>query len=271
MAAAFAVIQLTPLHGLNNDPASLRLGLWHDGLRMVAARPLTGWGEDTTGLAFGQFLSRDYADFVTFDRIHSGPLDIAATQGLLGLAALGWVLFVLAKGGWANRFTANVSALSAALVGYTVWVTLNFDWAPATGAFWLLAGTMWSAVSAPRPAEPVREGANVLRPAGAIGLAAAAVVLAALPVLADAWYFQGRPDLAVQVDPLQAQYHWALGDIASLRRAAQLGETEPGFYVTLGDAELHLGNRDQARAAYKKALQIDPYYGPAAQRLSALG
>jgi len=291
MATAFALIQLTPLHGLNNDPASLRLGLWQDGLRMVAARPLTGWGEDTTGLAFGQFLSHDYADFVTFDRIHSGPLDVAATQGVLGLAALSWVLFVLGRGAWANRFTGNVGALAAALVGYTVWVSLNFDWAPATGGFWLLAGTMWSqctipvppgeqsvgearasAPSSPGSARRDRErGKAAARAVAAVALAIAAIGLAAFPVLADAWYYRGRPDLAVQVDPLQAQYHWSLGGITGLRRAADLGETEPGLYVTLGDAELRLGNRDRARAAYRRALQIDPYYGPAAQRLIDMG
>jgi hypothetical protein len=106
---------------------------------------------------------------------------------------------------------------------------------------------------------------------GATTLVAAAVVFAAFPVLADVWYLKGRADLAVRVDPLQAQYHWALGGIDQLRRAAALGETEPGFYVTLGDRELQLGNRTWARDAYRRALEIDPYYSPAAQRLSALG
>ena len=54
---------------------------------MVLARPLTGWGEDSTGLVFGQFLTGDWSPGITFDRVHSGPLDIAATQGLVGLAA----------------------------------------------------------------------------------------------------------------------------------------------------------------------------------------
>src|SRR5207253_11476229 len=78
-----------------------------------------------------------------------GPLDIAATQGVLGLVALAWVLVVLFRGVWKGRSEPGVAGLTAALAGYSVWVLFNFDWAPATGAFWLLAGTLWSACSPP--------------------------------------------------------------------------------------------------------------------------
>ena len=257
----------SPLRVLNNDPPDLRLHLWEDGLRMIAARPLTGWGEDTTGLAFGRFLSQDYASLVTFDRIHSGPLDIAATQGLIGLAALAWVLVVLGRAAWRGRVEPDVAALAAASVGYTVWVLFNFDWAPATGVFWLLAGTLWATVE--QPAEPAR-GAATVRAVVALALVIAAVVLAVLPVLADVWYLRGRSDLAVRVDPLQAQYHWAIGTLPELQKAADLGETTPDLYVQLGDAYLHAGNTAAARRAYQRALEIDPYFTPASQRLSAL-
>ena len=271
---ALFVLLASPLRVLNNDPPELRLHLWSDGLRMIGARPLTGWGEDATGLSFGHFLSQDYASLVTFDRIHSGPLDVAATQGLLGLAALGWVLVVLLQGAWQKRSAPDVGGLAAALAGYSAWVLFNFDWAPATGAFWLLAGALWSAVSAPPHSlggGPKGRRGQAGRSIGAVGLMLAAIVFAVFPVLADVWYLKGRADLAVKVDPLQAQYHWALGGIEQLRQAAALGETEPGLYVTLGDRELGLGNRTRARDAYRRALEIDPYYSPAAQRLSALG
>jgi Flp pilus assembly protein TadD len=84
------------------------------------------------------------------------------------------------------------------------------------------------------------------------------------------------------VDPLQARYHWDYGlsletsgndraGVAELRRAADLGETEPQLYVDLGDAELKLGDRISAGRAYRMGLLIDPYYAPAHQRLAALG
>ncbi len=291
MGIGLVVMLASPLRILNNDPPELRLHLWGDGLRMVAARPLTGWGEDTTGLAFGRFLSQGYASLVTFDRVHSGALDIAATQGVLGLAALGSVLVVLGLGAWRRRADRDVAALAAALAGYSVWVFFNFDWSPATGAFWLLAGTLWASQAglvlpihgevAAKPPEGLGRS-YPWRPVVASALVAASVVFAVFPVLADTWYLRGRADLSVKVDPLQAQYHWALGEgmlasgdlsggVAEMRRAADLGETEPAFYVELGDRELQLGDRTRARRDYERALEIDPFYTPASQRLSALG
>ena len=288
IGAALVVIVTSPLQFLNDDPSKLRIHLWQDGLHMVGARPLTGWGEDATGLAFGRFLSGDYASGITFDRIHSGLLDTAAMQGLLGVAALGLVLVILFRGAWRARFGADVGALAAACIAYTVWVVFNFDWVPATGAFWLLAGTAWSAV---RSFEVEQPGASPAAPAvapapwrsgAAIVVALVAVGLGALPLLADTWYLQGRAELAVRVDPLQARYHWALGQglvaqgsrsqgVEEMRRAADLGESDPGLYVELGDAEAQLGRVADARSDYRRALQIDPFYSPAGQRLATLG
>ncbi len=282
LAAGLVLIVYGPLRQLNNDPGGTRIQLWPDGLHMIAARPFTGWGLDTTGLALGHFLSGDWSPGVTFDRIHSGPLDVAATQGLLGLAALSWFLIVFFRGAWNARFTNDVAALAAACIGFTIWVLFNFDWAPATAAFWLLAGTAWSAVQAPElttSKQPMLGGIAWWRPGIAVALVATATALAVLPMLADVWYARGRSDLAVNVDPLQTRYHWtwgqtlvARGELAQgvdeLNRAAALGETEPALYVELGDREMQLGRTAQARADYQRALDIDPYYGPAQQRLA---
>ncbi|HET7421437.1 MAG TPA: O-antigen ligase family protein [Candidatus Dormibacteraeota bacterium] len=272
VAAVMAFFYLSPLRVLNDDPPELRLHLWADSLRLIAARPLTGWGEDTTGLTFGHYLSQDYATLVTFDRIHSGPLDLAATQGVLGLAATGAVVGLVLWFAWRNRSRPYVPGLAAALAGYSAWVLVNFDWSPATGAFWLLLGALWSA-SLPLPTgeQAWMRGPAALTGALATVLALAVIPLAVFPVLADAWYLKGRADLAVRVAPLQAQYHWAIGTLPELRTAASLGETDPSMYVQLGDAELQAGNRAQALSAYRRALEIDPYYTPAMQRLTSVG
>jgi Flp pilus assembly protein TadD len=154
--------------------------------------------------------------------------------------------------------------------------------------FWLLAGTLWSEVraaegqaagSAVSSAEPSLKPA-VWRSATAIALVLVTIALAVLPLLADTWYLRGRADLSVVVDPLQSRYHWALGQrlvgqgeiaqgVNEMRRAADLGETEPGLYVELGDREAELGRSAQARKDYERALQIDPFYAPAKERLAA--
>jgi O-antigen ligase len=269
-AAGVAAMLASPLRVLNNDPPELRLSLWGDSLRMIAARPLTGWGEDATGLSFGHFLTHDYATLVTFDRIHSGPLDIAAMQGILGLAALGAVLSVLAIAAWRRRLEPDVAGLAAALVGYSVWVIFNFDWAPVTGVFWLLAGTLWAAASRPPEPATIAVSQRTWRPAFAVALTVVAVVLGALPVLADLSYSGGRAERAIRLDPLQAQYHWALGTLPELQRAADLGETEPDLYISLGDSYRQAGDLGAAKRAYNRALSIDPFYTPASDRLAEL-
>lgn len=291
---ALLVIFVTPLRFLNNDPGPTRTHLWPDAIHLVLARPITGWGEDATGLVLGRFLSSDWSPGVTFDRAHSGPIDLGATQGLLGILAVGWVLVVLGRRAWQWRFFESVGPLAAAGVGYTVWVLFNFDWAPATGVFWLLAGTAWSSVraaevaldqgpavgTAPEPESDDHHAARyALTSVGAVALAMGAVYFGALPLLADVWYHQGRVDLAVVADPLQAQYHRVWGEtlvaerrpqqgVDEMRLAGQLGETDPTLYVELGDAERQLGDAAQARLDYLRALEIDPYFAPAQQRLT---
>ncbi|MEA2628928.1 MAG: hypothetical protein QOJ10_1388 [Chloroflexota bacterium] len=283
IGAALLVIQLSPLRLLNDDPGPSRLHLWPDAIGMIAARPLTGWGEDATGLVFGGFLSGSWAPEV--DRAHSGPLDIAATQGLIGLAALAWVLATWFRGVWRWRFTGSVGPLAAACVAYTVWVLFNFDWAPATGAFWLLAGTAWSGVRAAE-ADQAKTGAAVppagaWRPVVAVGLAVAVAWFGVMPVLADVWYSQGRLDLAIVADPLQGKYHWALGQglvaagsptkgLDEMLLAGRLGESDPQLYVDIGDAERGLGKNADATAAYRMALKIDPYNVTARKRLAGI-
>ena len=282
VASALLVIVLSPLRELNGDPGPARLHLWSDALAMLIARPLTGWGEDATGLALGRFLTGQWSGpNVTFDRVHNGVLDIAVTQGLIGLLVLTVVIAIVARGAWAHRFSGTVAPLAAACVGYSVWVFFNFDWAPATGAFWLLLGTCWSAVraaEAPTQPEP-RAAAPVRRTLGAVLVVVVAAALAALPVVAEAWYAQGRADLAVRVDPFQSQYHRALGEsligqgygfdgLQELRLAAGLGNSDPGLYVELGDEELRFGDPAAARRDYQMALTIDPFWAPARQRLA---
>src|SRR2546429_211137 len=129
-AGAVVFILASPLRALNDDPPQLRLHLWQDALRVIGARPITGWGEDTTGLAFGQFLSQDYAGLVTFDRVHSGVLEIAATQGIVGLAALTWVVAALGLAIWGGRLQPGVAGLAGAAPGATAGGGLHLRSAP---------------------------------------------------------------------------------------------------------------------------------------------
>ena len=53
--------------------------------------------------------------------------------------------------------------------------------------------------------------------------------------------------------------------------AASLGESDPQLYVDIGDTEQGLGHTVEARAAYRMALTIDPFFTPARQRMAGEG
>jgi len=279
LAIAILVLLLSPLRALNQDTGGARLGVWSDSLRMIAARPLTGWGEDATGLVFGRFQTHDWEPGNTFDRIHDQPLDLLVAQGILGGLAWAWLLGSLGLR-WARGWLSGARGLAgpaAACVAYLAWSLLNFDWAPATGAFYVLAGVAWAAVRNPPP-QPSPRGRGTWLVAGAglvIGL-----VLAVPPVLADIAYRAGDPARAVALNPLQARYHQALGEqlgtasprgLAELRRARELGDYDYSFLIELGDAERKDGHLAEARRAYKAALDVYPFDPTAPQRLQDLG
>lgn len=286
IAIALAVGLASPLRLLNQDTGSGRLGVWKDTVSLVAARPLLGWGEDSLGVVFGRYQTQNWTG-QSFDRAHSMPLDLAASQGLLGLGACTWFFLAIWRGLWRRP---ELAALAGALAAYLAWSLLNFDWAPATGPFWLLAGLAWAGVSyppSPQPSPRRGEGARVegerrsresagvegvrwWRPV--VGVAAGVVALAlVLPAqVADVLYYEGRPQQAVALDPLQPRYQAALGTVVGLQRAAGLHDTDPSVYVQLGDALLKEGDRQGARAAYEEALRIYPYQQDAAVKLSTV-
>jgi hypothetical protein len=263
VAFALALGLASPLRFLNQDTGSGRVGVWRDTVSLVAAHPLVGWGEDTFGVVYGRFQKGDWSPGQSFDRAHSMPLDLAASQGLAGLAACTWFFAVLWRGLWRRP---ELGALGGALAAYFAWSLLNFDWAPATGPFWLLAGAAWSAVPQdPRWDSPPAR--SWWKPAIAITASVAALGLTVPPQLADALYYAGHPQQAAAFDPLQPRYQAALGTIAGYQRAIALKDPDPTVYVRLGDALLQTGHRREARAAYEQALVVYPYQRDAAFKL----
>jgi O-antigen ligase len=262
VAAVGLLLVFSPLRQLNQDTGSARLGVWQDAVRVVAARPLFGWGEDTMGVVYGRFQSRDWEPGDSFDRAHSLPLDLAAAQGLAGLGACAWLFTTWWVGVLRRR---HLAAFAGAAAAYLAWALLNFDWAPVTAPFWLLAGAAW-------PAGGEREASRRRwRPAVAAAVLLSALALGTTALAADLAYYHGRPALAATLDPLQPKYRAAAAGLANLRAAAALNDPQPETQVALGDAEAATGHPDQARAAYQRALVLYPYYKDARQRLGLSG
>jgi O-antigen ligase len=271
LALAGGAVALTPLRNLNGDTGEARPDVWHDALAVVEERPLTGWGEDTMGLVFGRHQTGDWAPGHNFDRAHSLPLDLAASQGIVGLAACVWLFgawwFVV----WRRRDEPGVAGIAGAAAAYLVWALVNFDWAPATAALWLLAG----AAAGGAPSRPPRRAVDGPPPPRGgrfffgVALAVSGIAVMAPAQVADVLYYQGEPGRAAALDPLQPAYWAAEGNLDGLRRAAQLGDPNPSTYVALGDAEAHAADHAAAAAAYRRALALYPFDPAARERLSA--
>jgi tetratricopeptide (TPR) repeat protein len=161
-----------------------------------------------------------------------------------------------------------------------VTTSLNFDWAPATGPAWLLAGVAWSAVAATAPASTGRAVPWLLRLPATFAALLAGLFLAVLPQAADLAYFGGDLRSAVSLDPLQAQYHRALGErlvgegdaatgAGELELAASLGEYDSQAFVELGDAYRSTGQPAAAKRAYRRALELNRYDSRARQRVAS--
>src|SRR5207302_9130876 len=94
--------------------------------------------------------------------------------------------------------------------------------------------------------------------------------LGVLPLAADWRYSVGDPAGAVALDPVQAEYHRALGGrlvglgrlregAAELQLAVRLGVSDSTALVQLGGAGAALGGSAVARVAYWWASELDPY------------
>lgn len=282
VAGALALILLSPLGRLNQDTGTARLHVWADSLPLLAARPLLGWGEDSLGLVFGAYLRGDWQPGATFDRLHELGLDLLAAQGLAGLAACAWFFGRWAWDAWqASSPESELPGILAAWAGYVVAASINFDWAPQTAPLWLLAGVAWSELADRRPAPVSAAGWIWPKVAAWAALAGVAVAFGVAPVIADLAHYRGDDHRAVRLDPLQPEYHRSLalqeinagdlsGGVAELETAARLGESDPEAFVSLGDAQIRLGRTADARASYRRAVELDAYDRVAQQRLAAL-
>ncbi len=284
MVLLLGAIAFSPLSSLNGDSGSARLHVWRDSIPLIAARPLTGYGEDALGLVFGRYLTGNWEPGATFDRIHQEELDLLATQGVLGLAACTWLFGVWLLACWRRAWSRAlpvetvVVAVLGAWAGYFVVVQLNFDWVPATGPLWLLAGVGWAAIVERKPSRRLPAWTSVT---AISALAALALAFGLLPILADERASRGDATAAATLDPIQAHYHRLLGERGSyssdqptlrearaqLLLAAELGEYDATVYIELGDVDVRLGDPATARAAYTTAIELDPYNATARQRL----
>lgn len=212
-----------------------RLELWRAGLGMFADHPIAGLGLDAFGLAFPRYRTADYWRLewrVDPVKAHSEPIQVLATQGLLGGAAAAAVVLLVSgalwrasrRGGPGVRTAAAAAGGSLAafvvtgLVGFTVLATGTLAAA--------LAGAASAAGSDARPEPAPRVAGGIL-----IGLTGLAI---------GVFLFLAIPPFVADMDYTRAMAH----PLGSARRAEWLLQAEeraswdPRYPFELGRSHL---------------------------------
>lgn len=127
--------------------SQVRLNIWRDTVSMILERPLLGHGPDNFTGPFKPHIGEDLKAAITrnsgevlkVDRAHNDLLQVAATTGLLGLAAYVWILIsyfrnAYRRGGW------PLIALSGGVLAYILQIQTSFPTAATNVAFWGLLG-----------------------------------------------------------------------------------------------------------------------------------
>lgn len=269
--------------------------IWRDSLALIASRPVFGYGPDNFGLVYPRFQSANLGT-QQVDKAHAESLQVAATQGLVGLAAYVVLLAAFVRAFWRGREREGAAAIFAGLVAYQATLQLNFTALAAALPFWIFAAAAmesWGATKIVRISVLGRRSAAVAAAGFSIALAALTVASTARVYLADADLLhavtadlEGRVNSArisalkaMELAPQESVYAVEVANIAFERGdwayardayldAARLGTYNPMVYRNLALADRNLGRLSEGRAAARQAVELDRF-DPANQALLA--
>ncbi len=119
-----------------------RLLMWRDTIPVIAERPLLGHGPDNFAEPFARHEGKDLRAFFgehIVDKAHNELLQVAATTGLLGLAAYLWVFVsyfrnACRSGGW------PLLTLSGGVLAYILQLQTAFTTIATGVTFWAILG-----------------------------------------------------------------------------------------------------------------------------------
>ncbi len=275
--ASGLLVQRTDLLQLGDRPV-----VWSDTLRLIASRPLVGYGPDNFGLVFPSFESTHLQQ--PWDKAHSEVLQIAATQGLLGVVAYAWFLAAFAWAFWKGPRDAIAWGVLAGWACYQAELQVNFTMLAAAFPFWIVTAAAMVTFGGTRDVRTFAFGARN-RWLGAAGVVAVFGMVSALPayladvdlrsaVIAD---FSGQQGAALapateamRQNPFDSVYATEVGNLAfergdwggartAYRVAAALGTFNDAVYRNLALADQHLGLFDEGRDAAQRAYELNRF------------
>jgi O-antigen ligase len=267
---------------------AIRLHIWKDTLGLIASRPLVGYGPDNFGLVFPMFQTGSWSGLSLIDESHSELLQIAATQGILGLAAFAWLSIAFVRFWWKGRNQILASGILGACFGYLLTLLVNFSVVPAALPFWIFLGASAAMLQGDTESRAPTHAPYHSRPlwlvAGLLAAALLSVVAIGLPYVADTRLHdaftafaagdRGRAgSLAAEARSLQPQeqmYAAAAGNIAmadadwarareAFMTAAGLGSFDPSVFRQLAIADDHLGLHAEAAVAAERSVELNRF------------
>ena len=229
-----------------------RPAIWQDSIHLIASRPLLGYGPDNVGLVFPQFELTDLRQPV--DKAHAETLQVAATQGVVGLATYLLLQVAFIRAFWRGRRNIGAFAAFAAWIAYTATLQINFSALSSAFPFWIFAAAAIEIWGAARPSDSraLRDGRWVAAAgfAGIAGLLAIGVVGIVMPYLADSYLM-----VAIKAD-FGGRNRDAL---APAQQARMLGPRESVYAVEVGNVAFEHGDWGAAREAYVNAAELGTY------------
>jgi len=139
---------------LHAGSLATRWEVWRITLKMIAQKPLWGYGLDSFRLVFPKFQSWDLIRMEgrsIFDRPHNDLLQVGFSLGLLGLTAYLWLIFAFFWTSWGKRREFGkgesrwtTAGLLAGVLGYLVSIQFSFSSVATSSLLWIVMGLVLS-------------------------------------------------------------------------------------------------------------------------------
>jgi O-antigen ligase len=233
-----------------------RLHIWLDSVRIIASRPLVGYGPDNFGLVFPRFQTGDWGTGLRgvhqqVDKAHAETLQLAATQGIFGVAAYVWMVAQFVRSFWTGRRMAGAAGVFGAFVAYQLAIQLNFTALASAFPFWILMAAAMVVFGKVSTARPV----NLRWRRPVVAAAALLVVVVALPAVVEPYIADTQLRLALDAESIgNRDAGWAFAN-----QAAQLAPQESVYRVEVANVAIDRHDLNAARAAYLDAIRLGTY------------
>ncbi len=134
---------------LRKYTVSGRFIIWKESLKIIADRPISGWGLDSFQMVFPRYLTSDferwYGHGVVTDKAHNFLLDFSASAGLFFLLFFLALMLYFFIRGWitvpiARENGVLISGILAGTLSYLLTLLFHFSTIEVSSLFWFILG-----------------------------------------------------------------------------------------------------------------------------------